>query len=86
MVPSFSPSFEIRQHRIILRNHPAGHEAAVVLGDADLVSARVAHGLSVAALAGAGDDSGLGSNGNVEVVAVVVDDDADAPCLFDAAA
>jgi len=72
IVPSFSPTFEIRQHRIILRNHPAGHEAAFVLGDDDLVSARVAHGLGVAGLAGAGDDSGLGSNGNVEVVAVVL--------------
>src|SRR5260370_36414486 len=79
----FSPLFEIRQHRIKLRNHPAGHEAAFVLGDDDLVGARVAHGLGVAGLAGAGDDSGLGvqglgSNGNVEVVAVVVDDDANA--------
>ncbi len=84
MGPSFSPTFEIRQHRIILRNPPAGHEAAFVLGDDDLVSARVAHGLGVADLAGAGDDSGLGSHGNVEVVAVVVDDDADASCAFDA--
>jgi len=84
IVPSFSPTFEIRQHRIILRNHPAGHEAAFVLGDDDLVSARVAHGLGVADLAGAGDASGLGSHGNVEVVAVVVDDDADASCAFDA--
>ena len=63
MVPSFSLSLQIRQHRIILRNHPAAHEAAFVLGDDDLVSARVAHGLGVAGLAGAGDDSGLGSNG-----------------------
>ena len=89
MAPSFSPSLQIRQHRIILRNHPAGHEAAFVLGDDDLVGARVAHGLSVAGLAGAGDDSslgvqGLGSNGNVEVVAVVVDDDADPSRAFDA--
>jgi hypothetical protein len=75
--PSFSPSLQICQHRIILRNHAAGHEAAFVLGDDDLVGARVAHGLGVAGLA-AGDDSGLGvqglgGNGNVEVVAVVVD-------------
>jgi hypothetical protein len=40
-------------------------------------------------LAGAGDDSdlgveGLGGNGNVKVVAVVVDDDANASRAFDA--
>ena len=48
MVPSFSLSLQIRQHRIILRNHSAGHEAAFVLGDNDLVGARLAHGLGVA--------------------------------------
>src|ERR1700730_1721823 len=89
MVPSSSRSLQIRQHRITLRNHAAGHEAAFVLGDDDLVGARVAHGLGVAGLAGAGDDSGLGvqvlgSNGSVEVVTVVVDDDADASRAFDA--
>jgi len=74
---------------VILLDHSAGHQSAFVFGDDDFVGARAADGVGVTLLAGAGDDFDFGIQrargyGDVEVVGVVVDDDADAAGAVDA--
>lgn len=65
-----------------------GEFAALVFGDHDFIGARGAHGFGVTLLASAGDNfkfgvERFGSDGDVEIVCVVVDDDAEAAGAVD---
>src|SRR5580658_7659329 len=85
----FTSLLDGQRDRVILLDHPAGHQSAFVFGDDDFVGAGAADGVGVALLAGAGDDFDFGvegarSDGDVEVVGVVIDDDADAAGAVDA--
>src|SRR5208282_987875 len=73
---------QVGLQRIIFLDHSAGHEAAFVLGDDDLIGSRIAYDVGVTLLAGAGNDfhvgiEGSGGDGDVEVIGIVIDHNAD---------
>src|SRR5579864_2435135 len=77
-------SFDGKRDRIILLNHSSGHEAAFVFRDDDLIRAGTSDGVGVPLLPCPGYDLGLGierprRHGDVEIIRVVVDDNANAP-------